>query len=79
MSYELILNERLDYIEQHLTKIAAAIGYDYMPMKDAVGAGLPAVVRELASAGKTIQAIQLYREVTGAGLAEAKAAVERLR
>lgn len=35
-------------------------------------------VRELLLAGKKIEAIKLYRELTGATLAEAKAAVESL-
>jgi ribosomal protein L7/L12 len=34
-------------------------------------------VRALAAAGQKIEAIKRYREKTGAGLAEAKAAVER--
>ncbi|TQL67184.1 LSU ribosomal L12P-like protein [Nocardioides albertanoniae] len=43
----------------------------------------PALPREeeilaLARSGKKIQAIKVYREVTGAGLAEAKNEVERL-
>jgi ribosomal protein L7/L12 len=33
-------------------------------------------VRRLAAAGQKISAIKLYREMTGAGLAEAKSAVE---
>ena len=35
-------------------------------------------VQALMRAGKKIEAIRLYRELTGAGLAEAKAAVESL-
>ncbi|MBX3389898.1 MAG: ribosomal protein L7/L12 [Phycisphaeraceae bacterium] len=35
-------------------------------------------VRELARRGDKIAAIKLYREITGAGLAEAKSAVESL-
>ena len=35
-------------------------------------------VLELIQGGKEIQAIKLYRELTGAGLAEAKDAVDRL-
>ena len=35
-------------------------------------------VTELARRGQKIQAIKLYREQTGAGLAEAKDAVERM-
>jgi ribosomal protein L7/L12 len=34
-------------------------------------------VRQLAAAGKKIPAIKLYRQITGAGLAEAKEVVER--
>jgi len=78
MTYELILIKRLDYIEEHLTKIAAAIGYAYVPMKDAVAAGIPPAVVELVDAGKKIQAIQLYRELTGAGLKEAKDVIDNL-
>ena len=33
---------------------------------------------ELMKAGRKIEAIKLYRDLTGAGLAEAKAAVEKL-
>lgn len=78
MTYELVLTQRLDYIEEHLTKIAAAIGYPYVPMKDAVGAGIPLAVVQLVQDGKKVQAIKLYRELTGMGLAEAKAVVDRL-
>jgi ribosomal protein L7/L12 len=35
-------------------------------------------VRELIAAGKKLEAIKVWREATGAGLAEAKDAVERL-
>lgn len=35
-------------------------------------------VRDIAAAGKKIEAIKLYRERTGEGLAEAKAAVDRM-
>ena len=35
-------------------------------------------IAELLRQGQTIEAIKLYREQTGVGLAEAKAAVERL-
>lgn len=36
-------------------------------------------VRALAREGQTIQAVKRYRELTGAGLADAKAAVEALQ
>ena len=47
-------------------------------MNDAVGAGIPQAVVQLAQDGKKVQAIKLYRELTGMGLAEAKAVVDRL-
>ena len=34
-------------------------------------------IRDAAASGRTIEAIKMYRERTGAGLAEAKEAVER--
>ena len=40
---------------------------------------MPPGVVELVRAGKTIAAIQEYRNATGAGLKEAKAAVESIR
>jgi ribosomal protein L7/L12 len=48
-------------------------------MKDAVGAGVPPAVLELVQNGKRMPATQLYRELTGVGLAEAKAVVDKLR
>jgi hypothetical protein len=41
-----------------------------------LAAGLPEEVRQLADAGRKIEAIQALRRQTGAGLATAKAAVE---
>ena len=47
------------------------------------GLDITTIAREeaqvLVRAGKKVEAIQLYREYTGVGLAEAKAAVERLQ
>jgi ribosomal protein L7/L12 len=39
---------------------------------------IPAEVTGLLQAGRKIEAIKRYREATGAGLAEAKTAVERI-
>jgi len=44
----------------------------------AEAAGLEAKARALVLAGKKLEAIKVYREVTGVGLAEAKNAVEAL-
>lgn len=44
----------------------------------APGPDLDAQARRLAASGRKIEAIKVYREATGLGLAEAKEAVERL-
>ena len=67
---------RLDYIEQQLEALFPG---RYVPFAAANAVGMPPGVVELARAGKTIAAIQEYRNVTGAGLAEAKRAVESIR
>jgi large subunit ribosomal protein L7/L12 len=72
-----LLSKRLDYIEEHLTRLGAVVGYHYVPMSS--GPEVPPEVRELARAGKPIQAIKLYRELTGVGLKEAKDIVDTLR
>lgn len=67
---------RLDYIEQQLQALFPG---RYVPFATAGAAGMPPGVVELVRAGKTIAAIQEYRNATGAGLAEAKRAVESIR
>lgn len=55
--------------ERKLDRLLAHLGVDpHPPLSDRV--------KELARAGHTIEAIKAVREETGAGLAEAKAAVE---
>ena len=67
---------RLDYIEQQLQ---ALLPDSYVPFAEATISGTPAAVVELARAGNLIAAIKEYRSITGAGLAEAKKAVEAIR
>jgi ribosomal protein L7/L12 len=67
---------RLDYIEQQLQ---ALFPDSYVPFAEATISGMPAAVVELARAGNLIAAIKEYRSITGAGLAEAKKAVEAIR
>jgi hypothetical protein len=67
---------RLDYIE---TQLQALFPDGYVPFAVANVAGMPAAVVELARAGNLIAAIKEYRQITGAGLAEAKKAVENIR
>ncbi|CAM5228018.1 MULTISPECIES: hypothetical protein [Streptomyces] len=58
------VERKLDLVLQHLDL------HEEIPGKD----GIVALVRE----GKTVQAVKAYREATGAGLLEAKQAVDRL-
>ncbi len=67
---------RLDYIEQQLE---ALFPDQYVSFAAASAVGMPPGVVELVRAGKTIAAIQEYRNATSAGLAEAKRAVESIR
>jgi ribosomal protein L7/L12 len=67
---------RLDYIE---TQLQALFPDSYVPFAEASTSAMPTAVVALARAGNMIAAIKEYRSITGAGLAEAKKAVEDLR
>jgi hypothetical protein len=67
---------RLDYIEKQLQ---ALFPDGYVPFDKSDPTGMPATVIDLARSGNVIAAIKEYREITGAGLAEAKKAVEAIR
>ena len=67
---------RLDYIE---TQLQTLFPDSYVPFAQARTAGMPEAVVALARAGNMIAAIKEYRSITGAGLAEAKEAVEAMR
>jgi hypothetical protein len=64
---------RLRRIERKLDLVLSHLGIED---PDPAGAGLTDDARRLADAGKKIAAIKAYRGVTGAGLAEAKRAIE---
>ncbi len=67
------LVDRLDYIERYLVDLGQAAGYRYAPFST----GLPPEVADLARAGKTLEAVKLYRQLTNADLEQAKLAVQR--
>ena len=69
------LLKRLRAIEDQLVILSQATGVPYAPP----GSDLPPNVRELVLAGKTIQAIQELRQLTGLSLSEAKAAIDQAR
>lgn len=66
--------KRLRRIEKKLDLILKHLNVDFV--EPGPEEGLPGQVRELADAGNKIGAIKMHRELTGAGLVEAKTAVE---
>jgi ribosomal protein L7/L12 len=64
-------NLRLREIEAQLALVSGKLGLPYTPPT----AGAPADVVELAQAGKTIEAIQRYRELTDASFEDARQVV----
>jgi ribosomal protein L7/L12 len=67
---------RLDHIE---TQLQALFPDSYVSFAQSNATWMPATVVELARAGNLIAAIKEYRSITGAGLADAKKAVEDIR
>ena len=67
------LAERLDYIERYLVDLGQVAGHSYVPFST----GLPAEVAELARAGKTLEAVKLYRQLTNASFEQARTAVAK--
>lgn len=67
--------QRLERIERKLDQILEHLG---LPLETAVS-GLSPEVRQLADSGQMIEAIKRYRAETGAGLKEAKDAVDAYR
>jgi hypothetical protein len=66
------LVRRLVKIEEQLAILSERAGLPY----ERPGAGLPPSVRELATTGRKIQAIQELRNLTGMSLVEAKKMVD---
>jgi hypothetical protein len=69
-------NRRLDHIEEQLQFIAKAVGVPYSTWADS--RNVPDEVIELARAGKTLDAIGRYRELTGANIEQARSVVAGL-
>ena len=65
------INDRIRAIEEHLVVLSEKAGVAYSLPSE----GLPKEVIELARAGKTLDAIKLYREMTNADFETARAAV----
>jgi ribosomal protein L7/L12 len=71
------INERIRALEAHAERVGRQVG---VPFGDptAGSGGMPEDVVALARAGKKIEAIKRYRELTGLGLREAKDAVDAI-
>jgi hypothetical protein len=72
-SHFAVINERLDYIERGIAGIARAAGVAYATYAETLN--VPDEVAELARAGQQLQAIQKYRQLTGASLEQARKVV----
>ena len=73
------IEKRLDWIEESLGRLAEL---RYVPMGRSDvrpdESGVPADVAELARAGKTLEAIKRYRELTGVDFAHARQVIDAL-
>ena len=78
------INDRLDYIESHIVAMSqAGARLAYVPMGRAERtptdpSNVPAEVADLIRAGKRKDAFVRYRELTGADVAQARAALDVL-
>lgn len=59
--------KRLAYLERRVSELSKQLGIEETPLTD---------VQELIAQGRKINAIKLYREQTGAGLAASKEAID---
>lgn len=75
------LKQRIAWVEASVRRIAGSVTPPVeLPEHPFADPGeISDDVRTLAAAGQTMEAIQLHRQQTGAGLAEAKSAVEALQ
>lgn len=73
------LTRRVESLEALVTRLASHVGlspHEVDRLRDSADPGLTTEVRRLVGEGRVIHAIKEYRKVTGAGLVEAKRAVE---
>ena len=74
-----LIEKRLDWIEENLLRV---VGLQYVSMGRADHrpdeTPVPSEVMELARAGKTQEAIKLYRQLTGVDFSHAQAVIAAL-
>ena len=73
------LRVRVEDLERQLRDVYEHVGLEPPGMVAGTGADLESQVLPLLQQGKPVQAIAAYRDATGADMASAKAAVERLQ
>jgi ribosomal protein L7/L12 len=73
------MEKRLDWIEENLGRV---VGLQYVAMGRADArpdaTGVPTDVLELARAGRTMDAVKRYRELTGLDFAHAREVIDKL-
>jgi len=60
---------RFDWIEEYLVSLGQAVGRPYQTYTDSLN--IPAEVVALVRAGKRLQAVQRYRQLTGGSVEQA--------
>lgn len=70
------VHEQLRSIESNLKRALRQLDLEWVEPSDA--GDIPDEVVQLAKAGDVLSAIKRYRELTGVGLGEAKAVVEKI-
>ena len=71
----LLLKSRMNELEDRLKLLYERLGVDYAdPNSDPIHSPK---IQEALRRGNKIEAIKIYRELTGVGLAEAKQAIDR--
>lgn len=72
------INKRLDWIEEALQRVN---GLQYTPMgraEERPDDEVPPEVQELVAQGNSKEAVRRFRELTGASMQQAQAAIEKL-
>ncbi|MDN5822102.1 MAG: hypothetical protein L0H39_11515 [Brachybacterium sp.] len=72
-------NRALEDLIQELARRAEVGEAELLRLRSEIGPQVPGECRRLVAEGKIITAIKVYREHTGAGLVEAKDAIDRYR
>ncbi|GAA1281397.1 MULTISPECIES: hypothetical protein [Brachybacterium] len=81
--------KQIDHLQAQVRGLEALVGElagragvgeaELRQLRDRSGRQIPAECRRLVDEGRTIEAIKVYREHTGAGLKDAKDAIDRYR